>query len=372
MHLDVGGVMELSDIDRRPVWPGPARARTIAAVAITCASLSALAILPLLAAGLGKQIIKNMIMNEVKGQLIATLARQGCKGAKLIAVFSEAERMNLVKTGPVGLPGGMMSSAGMARGGMPPGMAGGAAGMSAGGPGAGGSAGGSGGLFGSLKDKLRGVGSMMDRSDKAAESAAGPIGGAAGSGALVAPAGGPMGIGGGSRPGIVSTGPVGPNGPNMAELMAQMQRQAGGRGQQMTPEQMERASQVMGQMQDSMAHPLTRAETLEVFDQLRGMGMLPDDMYAEARDCIMLADESASQGIGATGAMFKSVVLPQLVDMKAKLAALPPEHKEQLAEQLVEALHEASPADRKAFREGLGKSFFPPEVIEKVGNRVAE
>jgi hypothetical protein len=70
-----------------------------------------------------------------------------------------------------------------------------------------------------------------------------------------------------------------------------------------------------------MVHPLSRAETLEVFDQLRGVGMLPDDMYSEARDCIMLADESASQSIGGTGAMFKSVVLPQRMDIALPLPA---------------------------------------------------
>jgi hypothetical protein len=304
--------------------------RAIVVIAIACLSVSALAVLPLLAAGLGKQIIQNMIMSEVKSHLIGTLARQGCKGAKLIALFSEAERLNLTKTGAAGLAGGMMPPTGMARGGIPPGMPGGIPGAMPGG---------------------------------------------AGGGAALAPPSGMMGIGRGGGPGIVSGGQAGfngPSGPDLAALMARMQQQAGGRGQQMTPEQLQQVSQMMGQMQQSMSHPLSRTETLEVFEQLKGMGMLPDDMYSEARDCIMLADESALQGIGSTGAMFKSVVLPQLVEMKSKLAALPPEQREQLADQLSQALREATPSDRKAFREGLGKGFFPPEVIEKIGKQGAE
>jgi hypothetical protein len=99
------------------------------------------------------------------------------------------------------------------------------------------------------------------------------------------------------------------------------------------------------------------------------MGMLTDAMYAESRECILTANESGMRGIGSTGAMFKSVVMPQLVDVRAKLAALPPEQKQQLAQQIAQTLKDSSEADRKAFQEGLGKGFFPPEVLEKVAGQ---
>lgn len=286
--------MQLSEKNRPAVRRCAIHRQAIAALALACLSLSALAVLPLLAAGLGKQIIQNMIINEVKGHLIGALAQQGCKGAKLISLYSEAERLNLLKSGRAGLTGGMMPPGGLPRGMVPP--------------------------AGAMAPGMPGMQAM-------------------------------------------------PGGPNMAELMARMQQQAGGGGPAMTPEQLQQASQLMGQMQDAMSHPLTRAETLDVFGQLRDMGMLPADMYAEARDCILLADESASQSIGASGALFKAVVLPQLVDLRAKLAALPPEQRAQLADQLSLALNEASAADRQAFREGLGRGLIPPDVIQNVGGQ---
>jgi hypothetical protein len=68
----------------QPDLGGAMHRRAIVVVALTCVSLSVLAILPLPAAGLGKQIIQNMIMSDVKGHLIGALARQVCKGARLI------------------------------------------------------------------------------------------------------------------------------------------------------------------------------------------------------------------------------------------------------------------------------------------------
>jgi hypothetical protein len=348
------------------------RARAVRPILVASAALlvsvATYAVLPLLAAGLGKQIFQQMIMNEVKGNLIATLARQGCKGAKLISLYSEAERLNFTKSGGPGLPAGLTSSTGAARGAMPSGLPSGATaagasvpGMAGGAPVAAGGSGGSssGGLFGRLREKLNGLGSPSPSNPSAGAAPGGP-----GTGASLGVAGG--GIGMGSRPGMMAGGPPGSSGSDLAEMMARAQQQMGGSGASMTPEQMQRASQTMAQMQEAMSHPLSREETLEVFGELKGMGLLTDGMYSEARDCIVLADESAARGIGSSGAMFKSVILPQLADVRAKLAALPPEHKEQLAAQLSQALKEASASDRKAFREGLGRSFFPPEVVEKV------
>jgi hypothetical protein len=164
--------------------------------------------------------------------------------------------------------------------------------------------------------------------------------------------------------------------PDANELLYRMQEQRAQMGMApsrgtLTPEQMQKSAAVMGQMQDAMAHPLSRAETLTVFDDLQGMGMLTADMHAQARECILLAPESAAQAIGGSGAMFKSVLLPALGDMRARLAALPPDQQQQLADELSQALREAKPADRKAFREGLGAGFFPPAVLQQLRARGA-
>ena len=115
----------------------------------------------------------------------------------------------------------------------------------------------------------------------------------------------------------------------------------------------------------AMAHPLTRAQTLEVFDQLKGLGVLTEAMHGEARDCILLAPDGSDQTLGQTGAVFKELVLPQLQETKAKMANLGPEEQEQLAQGIAQALRDAAPSDRDAFREGLGAGFFPQSVVEK-------
>jgi hypothetical protein len=351
----------------------------VLAVAAGCnlAPTLAQAVLPLMA-GLGKQILQNMIFGGVKTQLIGSLAQQGCKGAALVSLFSQAEQTALFKHGPPALGGAKMTPAGGTSMPSPAGMtmpspaagmtmpspAGMAMpspdGMTSGSPGSrtivarGGAAGG--GFLGGMMDKLRsGLGGST--APPPADAAAPADAGAAASPAEPKP----------PDQGKRLAAPVlGKSGPDMTEALQRVQEQrthfVGAAGQPATtPEQMQSAAALMGQMQDAMAHPLTRAETLGVFDELHGMGMLTDAMHAEARDCILLAPPSASQAIGGTGAMFKTMLLP-----RGRLATLPPDQQQQLADELSQALREAKPSDRKAFREGLGKGFLPPPVLERV------
>jgi hypothetical protein len=52
------------------------------------------------------------------------------------------------------------------------------------------------------------------------------------------------------------------------------------------------------------------------------------------------------------------------------MASASPEEQKQLADGMVDALNSASPADRKAFFDGLGLGFFPPAVVDQVRAQV--
>jgi hypothetical protein len=157
----------------------------------------------------------------------------------------------------------------------------------------------------------------------------------------------------------------------MAQVMAMAQQQAGMNAPAMTPEQMAQVQQTMAAMQGAMANPLSREETLGVFDELGDLGLLTDSMRSEARDCIMLAPPGSDAQVGATGALIKTTVLPRLREAKQRLANLTPEEQDQLAQSMIEELQKASAADRKAFLDGLGVGFFPAPVVEKVQAGVA-
>jgi len=284
------------------------------------------AVVPLVA-GLGKQILQNMIFGQVKTQLIGSLAQMGCKGAKVVSLFSEAEQKSLLRRGPPG--GGAM---------MPP--------------------------------------TLADTMPSARDGSLSPPGGALPRSATGSPGAMPETVqlsgrqitGGPLPPGMSRVGPYVM--PDMPDMTARMQQQAGayaGARPPMTPEQAQRASATMDQGRQALSQPpLSRAETLGVFGELKDMGVLSDDLYAEARDCIQLAPDSAAQQLGHTGALFKTMVLPQLAEMRGKLAALPPDQQQQLADEMSQALREAKPADRIAFRDGLGNGFFPPAVLKQV------
>jgi len=162
---------------------------------------------------------------------------------------------------------------------------------------------------------------------------------------------------------------VDPRSLDMAQIMALMQQQMGSRAPaatRMSPEQMNQAMAAMSGMQQAMSQPLSREETLGVFDELSQLGVLTPAMQSEARDCILLATPAASAGVGATGALIKNMVLPQLRSMRQRLAELDPAQQQQLAEEIVDALNEASALDRKAFQEGFGLGFFPAAVVDEI------
>jgi hypothetical protein len=138
----------------------------------------------------------------------------------------------------------------------------------------------------------------------------------------------------------------------------------------MSPEQAAQMQAGIAAMQQAMAQPLSRGETLAVFDELAELGVMTPEMRSEVRDCVMLAPPSASAALGMSGAMVKNMVLPPLRDARAQMAALTPEQREQLAGEIAQALAEAAPEDRKAFQEGFAAGFFPPDVVDAVKARL--
>lgn len=250
----------------------------IVAAAVAC-GVPAHGALPLIA-GLGKQLLKDMLFDGIKSQLVGSLAGMGCKGAALASLAS---------------PGGLKQAATQA-----------------------------------LMPSLPGGG--------VAQAMAGGMGG--------------------------------PDAAQMNALMQQMMAGRMGPGT-MSPEamaQLQSQMQMLQQMQQQP--PLSRAETLVVFDELAALGVMTPAMQSELRDCVMLAPPGAGDALGRSGAMLKHMVLPPLREAREQMANLEPAQREQLAHEIVEGLKEASPEDRKAFLDGFGAGFFPRDVVDAVKARM--
>lgn len=297
-------------------------------VALT-ASTPAPGALPLIA-GLGKQIVQNLLIDGIKSQLIGSLADSGCKGAALASMLQGSPGRTLgglVGGGlPGGLPGATMLPGGVPGAAMLPGAVPGVAGL----------------------PKPSGAAVAETVGDAAARRAAGH-----GTGAPVMP----------------SWAGLDPRAMDLSRLVATMQQQAGAQlaGEPaMPPEQAAQMQAALAAMQQAMAQPLSPAESRAVFDELATLGVTTPAMQSELGDCLALAPAAASPHIGMAAAMMKSMVLPKLRAARQQMTELSPEQREQMASEIAQAMNDASPEDRKAFGEGFGFGFFPPELVELV------
>lgn len=298
---------------------------------VVCCGLiaSSIALFPLTSdavfpvAMLGKQILQNVIFGQVKDQMIGSLAGMGCKGARLAGLIASA-----------GAAGSSLGGGGLS-GGMP-------------GGGMGGMPGGGMNLPGGMN--MPGTGMTPPNGTNSPAR-----------GASMRAARGGIGI-----PNMTpeQAQALMANGMPDPAMLSQMT------GRPMSPEQAAQMQQAMSGMQQAMSHPLSRAETLEVFNELADMGLMTDEMRGEVRDCITLAPAGSEQALGASGAMIKTMVLPQLRDTRQRLNNLTPEEQNQLADGLVDALQHASAKDRKAFLDGFGAGFYPKPVVETVRARM--
>jgi hypothetical protein len=271
-----------------------------AAVAALWSAPAAYGVLPLVA-GLGKQLVQNLLIDGVKSQLMGSLSNMGCKGAALASLIS----------------GGKAGVAGMLGSALMPGQSG-------------------------------GVPSAI----------AIPSGMAMPPGMAM-----PSGM---SMPGMGDSKAMGGD---LSSMTALMQQQLGARAGSMptvTPDQMAQINASMAAMQQAMSQPLSRAETLATFDELAELGVMTPAMQSEVRDCVTLAPPSASASLGMAGALMKNTMLPQLRMAREQMANLQPEEREQLAAEIAQAMKDLSPEDRKAFQEGFGAGFFPPDVVSSV------
>ena len=141
---------------------------------------------------------------------------------------------------------------------------------------------------------------------------------------------------------------------------------------EMSPEQATQMQNAMAAMQQAMEHPLSRAETIAVFDEMASLGLMTNEMRGQVRECIELAPSQSVQSVGMAGAMVKSMMLPALRDAKQTMNNLTPAEQDELADALVDGLKQSSAKDRQVFLEGFGAGFFPAPVVAKVRARIAQ
>lgn len=211
-------------------------------------------------------------------------------------------------------------------------------------------------VFGSVKNEL--IGSLAGMGCKGAAVAGLAAAASAGGATGAASAMGPRSGAGGMDPAT------------MQKAMEMAQQQMAAQGRSLTPEQQAVMQKAMRQMQTASAQPLSPIETTAVFDELAELGLINDSLRKEANDCISSAPPGSADAVGSAGAMLRSTVLPAARHAKERMASLSPEEQKQLGDGIVEALNSASPADRKAFFDGMGAGFFPPAVIEQVRAQV--
>lgn len=169
--------------------------------------------------------------------------------------------------------------------------------------------------------------------------------------------------GGGGLAGMSVAGLPGAAG--MPELTA-MKGMLGGLppGVTLAPEQMA----MLAQMQQSMAQPLSPAETLATLDELGELGLAPAPMLSEMKECMALLPQSADamgMGLGMLRPM-----LGQMRSARAQMRALPPEEQDELAARMAEELRDAPADERREFLEAVGSGFLPPRVVDGLRSRL--
>ena len=269
------------------------------------------------AAMLGKDVLKGVILGDLRSQLSGALDEMGCRGTALAGVTGTASpgRTAAGGTPPVGVGG----SAAGTPGGLP---------RPAGVPYAG----------GNIMPKAAGSAESI-----AAARAAQPASARAG-GANIDPA-------------------------MLAMMMALMQPQADG----VSPGSADQASgmkDAIAAIEQAIARPLSRAETAAVFRELADLGIITPAMASEARDCVMQASPAAVEAAGIAASILTNVLIPRLAAAKTRLSNLSPEEQNAVVEAMIEELRNAPAADRSVFFDGYGRGFYPKTIVDRVRSRL--
>jgi hypothetical protein len=135
-------------------------------------------------------------------------------------------------------------------------------------------------------------------------------------------------------------------------------------GMTLPPEQ----AAMFAQLQQSMAQPLSPAETLATLDELGELGLAPAPMLREMKECMVLLPQSAG-AMGMGMGMLKPM-LGQMRDARQQMRALPPEEQDELAARMAEELKDAPADERREFLEAIGSGFLPPRVVDGLRSRL--
>jgi hypothetical protein len=114
------------------------------------------------------------------------------------------------------------------------------------------------------------------------------------------------------------------------------------------------------------AHPLSYEESMKVFDDLVTLKLLDPQHLAELQACSAAAGPQGLQALGQSAAIFKSTVLPPLMDAKARFAELTAPEQTELATQITTELERAPAKERQEFLDGFGTGLFPESVLQQV------
>jgi hypothetical protein len=114
------------------------------------------------------------------------------------------------------------------------------------------------------------------------------------------------------------------------------------------------------------AHPLSHDESMKVLDDLVTLKLLDPQRLAELQKCVLAAGPQGERMLGQTAAIFKSSVLPPLLEAKASFANLTPPEQTELAAQVTAELEKTPARERQEFLDGFGTGLFPEAVLQQV------
>lgn len=135
-------------------------------------------------------------------------------------------------------------------------------------------------------------------------------------------------------------------------------------GMALDPDQMA----MLADLQQAMSEPLSSPETVATIDELFALGLLPQPIQAELKECMVLVPATIpvlGQGMG----MIKPMI-PQFRQARDELQALSPAEQDEVADMLTQEIESLPPDQVEAFMETLDSGFFPPRVREGVKTRL--
>ena len=158
--------------------------------------------------------------------------------------------------------------------------------------------------------------------------------------------------------------------PAMLALMLAMMETPSSGGAASSGDQAAGLKGAIAAIEQAMAKPLTRAETAAMFPELADLGIITPVMAGEARDCVLQASPAAVELAGVAASVLKHVLIPRLANAKARLSNLSRAEQDALVEAMIRELRNAPASDRAVFFDGYGRGFYPTQIVERVKSRL--